>query len=79
MSLKTANCIESTFSQVEAMCGKVDSWKNSNQKQRWFAAAVLDIEPRWRKIRGYRHLPALRMAIQRELKIDAERQLTKPA
>ena len=79
VSLKTTNCIESTFAQVEAMCGKVDTWKNSSQKQRWFAAAVLDIEPRWRKIRGYRQLPVLRVAIQRELKIETERQLKKPA
>jgi len=25
---------------------KVDYWRNSNQKQRWFATALLDIEPR---------------------------------
>ncbi len=31
------------------------------------AAALLDIEPRLRRIRGYRHLPKLRLALKREL------------
>jgi hypothetical protein len=54
----------------EQMCGKVDHWKNSSQKHRWFAAALLDIEPRLRTIMGYRHLPQLWDAIMRELKIE---------
>ena len=32
--------------------------------------ALLDIEPRLRKVMGYRHLPTLRAALKRELKID---------
>lgn len=35
---------------------------NSEQKQRWVATALLDIEPRLRRIRGYRFLPQLRAA-----------------
>ena len=55
---------------VEQRCAKVDSWKNSGQKHRWLATALLDIEPRLRKIKGFMHLPKLREAIQRELKIE---------
>lgn len=69
ISLKTTNCIESVMSQVEQMTGKVDSWKNSNQKQRWVATALLDIEPRIRKIKGCRHLHRLREAIQMKLEL----------
>jgi len=69
-SLKTTNCLESINSMAEQICGKVDYWKNSSQKHRWLAAALLDIEPRLRKIMGYRHLPKLRDAIMRELKIE---------
>ncbi len=69
-SLKTTNVIESVNAQAEQRCGRVDHWKNSSQKQRWFAAALLDIEPRLRKLLGYRHLPLLRTAIQNELGID---------
>lgn len=56
-SLKTTNVIESVNAQAEQRCGRVDHWKNSNHKQRWLAAALLDIEPRLRRLIGYRHLP----------------------
>ena len=68
-SLKTTNYLESVNTLVEERCSKVDCWKNLNQKQRWLATALLDIEPRLRKVKGYRHLPKLRVAIARELKI----------
>ena len=68
-SLKTTNVLESVNAQAEQRCGRVDHWRNSNQKQRWLAAALLDIEPRLRRLSGYRHLPLLRTAIQKELRI----------
>ena len=71
-SLKTTNIIESINAQAEERCGRVDYWKNSSQKQRWLASALLDIEPRLRRLCGYRHLPALRAAIMEELKIQGE-------
>lgn len=69
-SFKTTNCLESINSLAEQRCHKVDHWKNSNQKQRWLAAALNDIEPRLRKVGGYRHLDKLRAAIMKELKIE---------
>ena len=68
-SLKTTNCLESVNALVEERCAKVDNWKNSSQRHRWLATALVEIEPRLRKVMGYRHLPALREALQRELKI----------
>ena len=53
--------------EVEQRCSRVDYWRNSSQRQRWLAAVLLDIEPRLRTIKGHRHLPKLREAIQREL------------
>jgi len=70
-SLKTTNVIESVNAMAEQRCGRVDHWKDSSQKQRWFAAALLDIESRLRKLSGYRHLPLLRAAIQKELGIHS--------
>ena len=69
ISFKATNCIESLNAQVEKVCGRVTHWKNSNHKQRWLAAALLDIEPRLRKIKGYQHLPKLRLALMKELKL----------
>jgi hypothetical protein len=42
----------------------VDHWRTSEQKQRWCAAALLLIEPRLRKVKGYRHLPRLAEALR---------------
>lgn len=63
LSLKTTNCIESLLAQVGQRTDKVDRWIHSEQKQRWVATALLDIEPRLRRIRGYRFLPQLRAAL----------------
>ena len=56
-SLKTTNTLESVNSQAEEHCGRVDHWQKPNQEQRWLAAALLDTEPRLRRLMGYRHLP----------------------
>jgi putative transposase len=63
ISLKTTNCLESLNSLVAQRVAKVDRWRNSDQKQRWLAAALLDIEPRLRRIKGFRALPLLRRAL----------------
>ncbi len=67
-SLKTTNCLESIHALVERRTGKVTSWRTSDQKHRWLAAALLDIEPRLRRIRGHRSLPLLRSALRREIR-----------
>ena len=66
------NCLESVNALVEERCAKVDHWKNSSQRQRWLATALVDIEPRLRRVIGYRHLPKLREALKRELKIETK-------
>jgi len=63
-SLKTSNIIESILSQVASKTDKVDYWKNSNQKHRWIAGALLAIEPKLNKINGCRQLKTLRTALQ---------------
>ena len=71
-SLKTTNCIESLMALIGQRTDKVDYWRNSNQKQRWLATALLDIERRLNKIKGHRYLPLLREALQRELGIKTQ-------
>lgn len=60
VSLKTTNCIESLNSQLEQYTRRVRYWKNSNQRQRWVATALLEIEPSLRRVKGYRFLPLLK-------------------
>lgn len=62
-SFKTTNVLESVNSMIGRRTDKVDHWRNSNQLHRWFASALLEIEPRLRKVCGYRHLPSLRQAL----------------
>lgn len=62
-SLKTTNCLESLLAQVGRRTDKVTRWVTSEQKHRWVATALLDIEPRLRRVRGYRFLPQLRTAL----------------
>lgn len=63
-SFKTTNCIENLNSLIAHRTGKVDRWRNSEQKHRWLATAILDIEARLRTVAGYRHLSRLRTALR---------------
>jgi transposase-like protein len=67
ISFKTTNCIESLMALIGEKTNKVDYWRNSDQKHRWLAAALLDIAPRLRRIKSYRYLPQLRKALQKEI------------
>jgi transposase-like protein len=69
-SLKTTNCLESLNAQLGQLTDKVDRWRTSDQKHRWVASAVLAIEPRLRRIKGYRYLAQLHAVLQREIQRD---------
>jgi transposase-like protein len=66
-SFSTTNMIESVNALIGQRTDKVDRWRNSNQKQRWVATALLNIEPRLNRVNGHRHLTMLRAALQREV------------
>lgn len=65
-SFATTNVLESINAQLGRLTRNVTRWRNGDQKQRWVASALLDIEPRLRRVKGYRALPQLRVAILRE-------------
>jgi len=67
-SFKTTNCIENFNRQLEIYTGRVSYWKNSNQRQRWFATATLEIEPRLRKVKGCKYLTLLREVMKMKCK-----------
>ena len=69
-SFKTTNCIESLHSQVELYTGRVTYWKNSHQRQRWVACAFMEIEKRLRRVKGYRHLKALRKVFKNKVQLQ---------
>jgi len=63
-SFKTTNCIENVNALIGQRTDKVDYWRNADQKHRWLATTLLDIEPRLRKVSGFEALPRLRAALQ---------------
>ena len=67
ISLKTTNCLESLNASLARMLRRITAWKHSAQKHRWLASALLELEPRLRRIKGYRALPQLRAALQQTI------------
>ena len=74
-SLKTTNCIESINSSIQGYTQRIRYWKNSSQKQRWVAAALLEIEPKLRRVKGFRYLKMLRQNMKTELETQAFQKL----
>jgi len=65
--LNTTNLIESLMAQIERKTQRFDHWRNSDQKQRWCAATLLQIEKNFRRIRGLKHLGLLQTALSSKL------------
>jgi transposase-like protein len=63
-SFKTTNCIENVNGQLGDHTDRVDRWQNSDQRQRWVATALLQIEPRLRSVKGHKHMGELRLAMK---------------
>jgi transposase-like protein len=72
-SFKTTNCIENLNALIGQRTDKVDCWRNADQKHRWLATTLLDIEPRLRKVCGHKHLPRLRAALEAQAKGTLEK------
>ncbi|MFN8166460.1 MAG: hypothetical protein U0X76_09925 [Bacteroidia bacterium] len=66
-SLGTTNCIENINSQMAKYLRNVKHWSSSNQRQRWVAAALLELENNLNKIHNFKHLNKLQEAIKNHL------------
>jgi len=66
-SFKTTNCVENVNSLLGGYTKRVCRWQNSNMRQRWVAAALLEIEPRLNKVAGHKHLKELREVMKGKL------------
>ena len=67
VSFKTTNLIESVMSRLEAKTRRVTHWRTSDQKLRWCASALWAIERQFRRVKNYRHLPLLKLALETRL------------
>ncbi len=73
-SFKTTNCIENVNKLLATQTDRVDYWQNSHQRQRWVATAMLDMEPRLRKVRGHKFLKELRLTMKSFIAKQEEQQ-----
>ena len=71
LSLKTTNILESIHARIASRTDKVDVWKTSEQKHRWVATALLDLEPRLHRIKRFEALPQLQRALARAVRAAA--------
>ena len=67
VGFKTTNLIENVMSQLERKTQRVARWRTSDQKLGWCATALLQIAPRFRRIKGCAQLPLLQSALRDKL------------
>src|SRR4051795_4295274 len=58
-TLSFTNVIESAFSIVERVCRNVKRWHGGDQRERWVGSGRLVAQKQFRRITGYKQIPAL--------------------
>jgi hypothetical protein len=66
-TLDNTNVMESAFSVVEQVTGRVKRWRPGDMRWRWCVAGLLHAEQHFRRVDGYRHIPALLTALDRAM------------
>ena len=63
--LSSTNPIESCFSIMRTVTGRVKRWRRGDMIQRWAVAALLRADKRFRRVKGYKEIPKLMLALQK--------------
>lgn len=63
--LSSTNLIESSLSTARKVSANVKRWRDGDMRRRWCAAGLLVAEKKFRRVKGYRHMPQLVTAIER--------------
>lgn len=58
-TLMSTNPIESMISIARDVTGNVKRWRDGQMRRRWCATGMLEAEKSFRRVRGYRQMPAL--------------------
>jgi transposase-like protein len=64
-SLRSTNPIENLNSVLKHLARRVKRWRGGMMALRWTITGILEAEKRFRRIKGYRDLPALSIALNR--------------
>jgi transposase-like protein len=71
-TLSTTNIIENLNGGIRNVTGRVKRWRGGSMIVRWVAAAVLEREASFRKVRGYRGMVQLGAALRaNDQRLDA--------
>ena len=66
-NLLSTNAIENSFRNTRNKLGRVTRFRvETDQATRWLAFALLEVEKGFRRISGYKELPQLMAALERE-------------
>jgi putative transposase len=71
-SFSTTNAIENLNSQIGKYLRNVKNWQNSNQRYRWVACALFEIERRMRRVNNYKKLHEMRVVLKQEVSRQKE-------
>lgn len=66
-TLQSTNPCESMIEYVRRTSRNVKRWQNGDMCLRWTAAAMLEAEQQFRRVIGYPKLPALAVAVERDI------------
>lgn len=66
-SFRSTNIIESVNAGIARYTRHITRWSTADQRLRWTALALMDMEPTWNKVHNFRRLPMLQRAVQKEL------------
>jgi putative transposase len=67
-TLRSTNAIESMISICRTKSGNVKRWRDGQMALRWCAAGMVEAGKQFRRVNGHLHLPALRAALEREVR-----------
>ena len=65
-TLQTTNPIESCFSVTRTITGRVKRWRGNDMVQRWAVASLLRAEKKFKRVKGYKEIPKLLVALQQK-------------
>lgn len=67
VNLLSTNAIENSIGNIRRKLGRVTRWRvETDQPRHWLGVALTEVEKGFRKISGYRDLPALARALAEE-------------
>ena len=65
-SLACTNIIKNVMGMVRRVCRNVKYWRSPSMALRWAAVAMQEATKGFRRLKAYKHLPALRAALAKQ-------------